>query len=463
VYDGWVPTGSHSTYCVRFKESPTKHVYSLWTIRGTRPITLTLKTAKLPKAVLDKVQVVLTDEHGNQRKLDVVDGRTMLELSPTAVWVTVLGTTIEAAEVGPTKYEDAPGEHQLLLDDFETASFAFTGKADERYATNNWDQPREPAPYKSETVKSESGSSSVLRVTCDVPQSAPNLTPRYGVFAPKQPIPIPGKARAVGLWARGNSGWGRLVYEITDAKGEIFQSVGSKDDWNCDDTHSWSYFNFDGLRWIEFPLPSHSPGDDYREQDTVWWNHSAEGIVDLPVSLTKLIVEMPTHQIYVDEIVPVKGLSVEFDDLTAVYETAANMTDEPVRVQRAAAGMLRRSGGSTEGLPNPIAEMRETGVGPATAIERFFAPEQFNDGTRIHAAIKPVEGAKEYHVWVAAYEDGRGAMPLVKSTTLVDPLVNRLRPGIPLHFFVTYTDANGQLSKPSAVATITLKDEFAQK
>jgi hypothetical protein len=138
------------------------------------------------------------------------------------------------------------------------------------------------------------------------------------------------------------------------------------------------------------------------------------------------------------------------------------MTDEPIRVQRAAAGMLNKRGGSTEGLPNPIAEMAASGTAPATKIRRFFAPEQFNDGNRTHVAITPVAGAKEYQVWVAAYEDGRGAMPLAKGP-LTEPLVNRLRPNIPLHFFVTYTAEDGTTSKPSPVATITLKDEFVQK
>lgn len=462
-YDGWVPVGSHSAYCVRFKETPQKHIYSLWTIRGTRPITLSLKTAKLPPAALAAMRVVLTDEHGNQRDLPIVDGRVTVDLSPTAVWLTTLGTTIETAEVGPPQHDAAPGEHRRLLDDFESTTFAFAGKPEERYATNNWDQPRTPAPFRGEYARSDAAGSNVLRITSDAPTSEPNLTPWYGVFEPREPIEIPGKARALGLRVNGNSGWGRIVYEIVDAQGEIFQSVGSKDDWNCDDTHSWSYFCFDGPRYCEFPLPGHAPGDDYREQDTVWWNHSAEGIVDLPVKLTKIIVEMPTHQIYVDQIVPVANRTIEIDDLVAVYESAANMTDEPVRVQRAAAGMYRRPAGSTDGLPNPIAELAASGAAPATKIERFFAPEQFNDGTRTHVAISPVDGAKEYQVWVSAYADGRGAMPMGKPGPAAEPLVNRLRPNIPLHFFVTYTTADGKTSKPSEVATITLKDEFVQK
>jgi len=452
-YDGYVPTGSHSAYCLRFKEAPPKNIYCLWTIRGSRPITIRAKPGG---------ELTLIDENGNRRTLELKDGRATFDISSTAVWLVATKTLVERAEVGTPTYTEAPGKHRLTLDDFERPdTWTFTGKPDERYATNSWDMPREPAPYKAEPVRLEERSSQFLRITCWAPTSEPNLTGRYGVLEPAEPIAIPGQAQALGLWVRGNSGWGRVVYEIVDAKGEIFQSIGSKDQWNCDDTHSWSNFNFDGRRYLRFPLPSNSPGDDYREHDSVWWNHSAEGIVDLPVKLSKIIFEMPTHQLYVDEIVPVASKSIEIDDLTVEYATAANMTDLPVRIQREAAGLLRQKS-SADGLPNPIADLREKGVGPATKIVRFYAPEQFNDGTRTHVALTPVEGAKEYQVWVSAYADGRGAMALSKGA-LAEPLVNRLRPGMPLYFFATYTDAEDKLSKPSEMATITLKDEFLQK
>jgi hypothetical protein len=452
-YDGWVPIGSHSAYCLRFKEVPPKNIYCLWTIRGRRPITVSAKTGG---------ELVLVDENGNRRTLELKEGRATFELSSTPVWLVATKTAVDRAELGAPKYDEAPGEHVLALEDFERdGRWTFSEKPNERYAKNSWDMPREPAPFRAELERSTERWSHVLKVTCGAPTSAPNLTGRYGVLEPAEPIAIPGKGAAIGLRVRGNSGWGRVVYEIEDAKGEIFQSVGSKDQWNCDDTHSWSNFNFDGWRYLRFPLPANSAGDDYREADSVWWNQSAEGIVDLPVKLTRIIFEMPTHQLYVDQIVPTASQSIEIDDLTVEYASADDRTDRPVRVQQAAAGMLRVKS-SAEGLPNPIAALRESGVGPATKIVRFYAPEQFNDGTRTHVAMTPVDGAKEYQVWVSAYPDGRGAMVLSKGT-LAEPLVNRLRPGIPLYLFATYTDAEGKSSKPSEMATITLKDEFLQK
>jgi len=36
----------------------------------------------------------------------------------------------------------------------------------------------------------------------------------------KKPAVIPGKATALGVWVKGNSGWGRIAFQIRDAKGE---------------------------------------------------------------------------------------------------------------------------------------------------------------------------------------------------------------------------------------------------
>jgi hypothetical protein len=146
----------------------------------------------------------------------------------------------------------------------------------------------------------------------------------------------------------------------------------------------------------------------------------------------------------------------------AVYESAEMMTDRPIQVQRAAAGMLKPKSAGGEGLPNPLATLRETGVGAPTAILKSHPPQHMYDGTRVHVSIQPVAGAKEYQVWVSAHADGRGALALKKGID-VDPLVAGLKPNLPLYFYVTYTDADGKPSKPSPAHQVTLKDEFIQK
>jgi len=86
-------------------------------------------------------------------------------------------------------------------------------------------------------------------------------------------------------------------------------------------------------------------------------------------------------------------------------------------------------------------------------------PEHMYDGTRCHVFFTPVEGAKGYDVWVAPYEDGRGA---IKLGTNIQPgdLIQGLRPEIDFYVFVTYTDKDGKVSKPSTPLKIRLKNRF---
>jgi hypothetical protein len=42
-------------------------------------------------------------------------------------------------------------------------------------------------------------------------------------------------------------------------------------------------------------------------------------------------------------------------------------------------------------------------------------------------------------------------------------LIRDLRPKVPFYFWVTYRDAAGKMSKPSAAATATLVDTFGEK
>src|ERR1019366_6975906 len=55
----------------------------------------------------------------------------------------------------------------------------------------------------------------------------PHVVGEYTALRLKQPLPIPGKPHAVGVWVKGDGSWGRIFWEIEDAKGERWRS--SKD------------------------------------------------------------------------------------------------------------------------------------------------------------------------------------------------------------------------------------------
>jgi len=456
-YDGWLSTGSRSAFCLRFKDQRRRPrlVYCVWTVRGTRPLTV---------AAAPKTSLVQVDENGNESPVALNGGQGTVQLSPTPLWLVATDGSIEKVEAQPPRYTETPAEHRIVLDNFEKADWRPVPGSHERFEKNHWDVVREPAGMLSQRAPAAERGSKVWQIALEnAPQGKP-MVGFYGVFQPPQPIEIPGKARALGVYGNGRSAWNRVVYELVDAKGEVWMNCGTKDVFNCDDQHSWSYLNFDGWRYMEFPLPGNAPGDDYREKHTAWWGHSAEGVVDLPLRLSRIIVSMSTHMIYVDQMLPVDSLAIELDDLTAVYDQPEDMTEAPVKLQRAAAGMLkpRQTGG--EGLPNPYQALQADGAAPPPEILRLYPPEQ-NDGQQIYVELRPVPGAAAYKVYVAAYADGRGAKamgaPLKDKPATVH--LRGLQPGIPLYLFATTVDAQKKESKPSPLRKTVLKDEFPMK
>jgi hypothetical protein len=454
-YDGWLETGSRSTFCLRFKDAD-RWVYATWTYQGSRPLEI---TADSPRARLVKI-----DESGNEFPLPLDQGKATVPLTPTVLWIVARDGEIKGALAGKPTYRDAPGERQVALDNFEQGRWTYDPKPYPRYASNNWDMVREPVRMSQEFVRSPERNSTVWRVSMTERPSGKPCVGFYGVFTPSKPIPIPGKARALGVHGNGQSQWFRVVYEVVDAKGEVWLSCGQKNAWNSDDIHSWSYFNHDGWRYMEFPLPASSPGDNYREKSCYSWGSSDDGIVDLPLTLTRIIVEMRTDIIYVNEMMPVKDLSIELDDLVAVYDDPENLTDKPIKLQAATRDTWRPARAPSI-LPNPIRKLLEDGAGPAPLIEKIFPPEVMDSGDQLYVKVKPVEGAQKYTVYVSAYPDGTGARAAPAKVEQDASLlfVRGLQPSIPMYLFASYTDKDGKESKPSKALKTVLRDEFPFK
>lgn len=451
--NGYLPTGSLTSYCLAFLNQdttkPYAHVHTLWTIRGERPVTLTFAAGET---------AVRIDANGNEWPIELTGNQATLTLSPTPFWVTTT-QPILAAAVGEPIHREAPRGPTRDLAAF-TAGWTLAADPFARLEANNPVlAPYHAGPMALEPV--ELDGRKALRVALrETPEARPTVD-WYGVLEPAAPIAIAGQARALGLYVKGASSWGRVIYEIEDAKGERWLSTGAPNNWNGDDSAQRSYFNFDGARYVEFPLPRSAAYDGYRDYENVWWGHDQEGIVDLPVKLTKVVITHRTHHVYVNELLGIPDPSVVLDRLVAVYDHEDDQTERPVERQRLAT--LRIDPPDPALLPNPIKQLQAASDLPAPGIVRFFKPDTWYDGTQIMVEIGKVDGeVRAYNIYVSAYEDGTGASRL---STGAEPtqLVRRLRPEFPLYFFATYTNARRQESKPSAVQRLLLKDDFPNK
>jgi hypothetical protein len=284
--------------------------------------------------------------------------------------------------------------------------------------------------------------------------------PWYNILTPAKPVVLEGAPSALGLWVKGASDWGRVVYTLRDAKGEKWTSIGTQDQYNCDDVHSWSAFNFDGWRYLRFELPGHTGWDSFRKHGTTWWrSDGGDGIVDLPLTLENIVVEQRSHVLYVNDVQPSASSSVCLGKLHLEYANPADAKAEAVRLSRL---RMPLPAGAPD-LPNPIAQMKRAGVGAPTAITKLEPPLERNDGTLVHVQFKEVSGAKAHHVWVSAHADGRGAVDMTPGGAKSGVLVTGLRPALKLFFWVSYQDAAGKASKPSEPMSAVLVDAFQEK
>jgi hypothetical protein len=480
----WLPTGSLSTYALQFKHYRTGQLTDVfWTVRGKRPVTLMVK---------GNAAIKLYDQMDNCTVLRPRNGRVTFTIDQSPCYVEgFAGTpkvTLGAPDHSDAKPAPAVAKVKPEPKTWSTSTFPLMNpvsrppvpmvsrklgnigdgkwklstKEDQTYANNSYLQvARFPGNMSVSVAKAPVAQGDhALEVHLGKQAKDRNIMPFYTSLVPSNAISIPGKASHIGLWARGASDWGRVVYCLRDAKGERWLSVGTKNDFNCDDTYSASFFCFDGWRYLRFEMPSNTPYDQYRELGSTWWgHHGGDGLVDLPLKLEKIIVERRTHAMYVNDPQPTRKDDVLLGDLYAEYEKPEDCTKEAIRLNDIRMPV-------PQGMPdlgNPIAELQKSGVGAPTTVTKITLPSQDADGTKCFVHFDAVPSAQSYDVWVSPYEDGRGAFKLGSGWGAPGQMISGLRQDTDFYIFVVYRDANGAVSKPSKPFKIHLEDVFGMK
>ena len=449
----WLPTGSLSVYALLFTHYKTgERLHVLWTLRGTRPVTL---------AVPAGATVTVFDQMDNHTVLEETDGTVTFAIDSSPRYVVGLAEDARVSLGAPDHADARPAAGAVRLGNPSGDRWEQSAERDAAYENNTFHQIRRyPGAMTAHSAPApDAQGGQALAVHLGDQAKDRKLMPFYTTLVPRRALTIPGKASHLGLWVKAASDWGRVVYSLRDAEGERWLSVGTKDDWNCDDIRSWSAFCFDGWRYLRFELPASSPYDSYREIGTTWWGHPGpgDGIVDLPLQLEKIMVERRTHALYVNCVQPTSAADVQLGDLYAEYAAPADKTEEAVRLSRLRMPVPE----DVPALGNPIRELRKSGVGEPTAVTRVTLPDQQADGTRSYVHFEPVAGAKTYDIWVSPYPDGNGAIKLGSAWAQSGQLIQGLHAGTDFYLFVTYEDADAQRSKPSDPYKIHLQDAFA--
>ncbi|HET6879445.1 MAG TPA: hypothetical protein VFI31_04800 [Pirellulales bacterium] len=448
-----VPTPSNSVFCLQFKHSKTGELlHVLWTLRGKRPVIV-----GVPKGAA----LEIFDSMDNSTKAAESGGQASFTIGTSPVYVYGLSNDLNLTLGSPDHSDAAPGPHATLLSELGDGSWKQSQETDADYEQAHEEFIRRfPGNFSVAAGEGREPGGKALAVRLEKQDKERRTMPFYATLVPSRPIVIPGKASHLGLWVKAASDWGRVVYSLKDAKGERWLSVGKKAEWNVDDTHNWSAFNFDGWRYITFELPGNSPYDQYREAGaTFWGSYQGDVVVDLPLTLEKIIVERRTHVIHATEQREAAGDDVLLGALYAEYERPADKTDEAVRLSR----LQMPLPDAVPDLANPIRKLDEAGTSPGPEITKINPPEREYDGRRCHVHFAPLDGATAYDIWVSTYSDGRGAVLLGKDWAAPGQLLSGLSPNVDLYLFVVAKDASGKLSKPGKPFKVNLKDMFPMK
>lgn len=449
-FAGWVPTGSLSTYCLKFRKNDGRYMYAVWTIRGRRSIVFDSK---------DKLEVY--DAMDNSRFLKSENGKVSVDISDMPVYVYGLGEKPVAA-LGESDHTDSnPGDCVKQLGNTADLFVRQSQDADTEYVDSFPEAIRRfPSEMKLATVAAPKEFGSKALAVKLLPQSKDRgIMPFYTALHPEKPIEIPGKGKYISVWVKGASDWGRIVYVMRDAKGEKWVSVGSKGEWNSDDQPNASYFNFDGWRLVRFELPSHSPYDNYREMGTTWWGASGgDNVVDLPLSLEKVFIERRPKAMYVNSLEACSDAPVELGNIMVEYENAFDMGAGAVELSK-----VRIPVPQNVEQNNPIAELAATGTLPAGKITSVEQPGSMQDGTRGIFSFEEMPDAERYDIYLSMHQDGRGAIKLGNGLKKSGVQVAGFRANTDFYAFVVYYDKKGNASKPSEAFKFKLENIFGMK
>jgi hypothetical protein len=290
-----VPTGSLTVYALEFDRADGRRAYAVWTPRASAELALEFP----PDASLE-----LSDFYGAVST--PAAARLTLIAGPAPQYL-IATKPLAAARVLRQITEKTPDGFRVA--DKLDGTSAWSLCNDESLTKKTGELPRHVVGKFSMRQVEDEERGRCLELELHGDSTLSDYIGEYCAIAAAKPAPIPGEPHTLGIWVKGNSSWGKVVFEFQDATGKVWRTHGGE--W-----HDWPgelSINFDGWHFIQFPIDAQSPiiysSPGGRCQCLKGGGHS----VTCPISLTKLYVVMnrraldPTDMQPVPPVVRISG------------------------------------------------------------------------------------------------------------------------------------------------------------
>lgn len=340
-----VPSGSSVIYAMEFKKKDGGYVTCLWTVRGKRQLTLGVAGGKATAIGMS----------GRETVLEAKNGQAVLEISNDPCYV-LTRQPLRGITPGIATYEGRPAAENkpfLISALGNLGDWAIDNSRDSTLETYNFLNPRRKGDFGYRQVASFEGESNVLAVKPN-PVRGPVYLQMYSALNLNTPVEIPGQPTEIGLMVNGNGGFGRAIFELEDAGGQKWTSIGAEQagdpgpwmadflskeeyeklkqrkamglsDWNSDDAWGRSFINFDGWRFLKLQMPGQYPLENHNWPRNSQWRcvkangDPGDGIVKYPLKFKRLIITMPEKVLHATQYAPAKRQEIYLKDLMVTY------------------------------------------------------------------------------------------------------------------------------------------------
>lgn len=170
---------------------------------------------------------------------------------------------------------------------------------------------RELGTFNLEAVKDDEKGAS-LEVALVKAGTVEALISEYTYLKAVEPIEVKGTPTDIGLWVKGDSGWGKIVFEIEDANKKVWRTEGTWHDWPGDLS-----INFDGWRFLKYPIDGSST--ELNISPSKRWGGGGAGDPVFPIRLRGFYVVVNRQALDPTEMREVPAV-LRFKDIGFVYE-----------------------------------------------------------------------------------------------------------------------------------------------
>lgn len=452
-FSGWDNLPTRTVYSLRFRNWKTGELLRvMWCLKGTRPVSIAGCIKVFDGMDNESLEFIVQSSESNPERQTLV-----LTQMPVFVYGTDEKTEIILGDADNS--DSKLSEHVVKLGSaselLSVKKGVFSSVNDDKDYLDVFRMMYRKFPAEFIVEKTESGLS--VAMADPAKEKDRGVMPYYKTLYCD--VKIPGVPSMLSMNVKAGGDWGRVVYELEDAKGEKWISNGQKDAWNVDDQDARSYFVHDGWRLLRFGLPGNYPYDLARKLSSTWWGCTGgDGIVDYPLTLKKIFVERRPKTLYVNSLEPVPNFgAVVLGDLYAEYESAGDMDVSAVEKSR-----LRMEIGEFE-MSDSYGKLKATGSLPSTKLISVEHPViQDRDGQKGIFTFTEMECAARYDLYLSLDPDGRGAVK-VKSLKKSGERVDGLKANRDCYAFIVWYDKQGKQSLPSPIFKYALQDLFSNK